>query len=705
MKIRRNKEKNKSTSKVRYNVISLFVYIIATILLIQLFNLQIVNGASYRETSNIRLTRESILKADRGNIMDSRGNILASVNTEYAIDLYKTLKEDSDLNRLILDLTNLLTANGDKYKDEFLIGINPIRFLLEEESSQIAWKKANNIPEEYNAEQVFDYFKNKYHIDTDNVEDARKIIAIRYEISYRGYSSTKSIRISDNVSLETVHQITEQNDKFPGVTISEDYYRTYPQGKTASHILGQIGKISESELEGKEDIYKNDDIIGKEGIEYVFEKYLKGTDGIKEIDMAVDGTITSEYVAEEAVAGANVILTIDSQLQRITEQALAENINKIADGGFSGQYDADAGAAVVINIKTGEVLAMASYPDYEPSKFVNGIDQDTWNYYTNGDTKPLENKAITTIASPGSTFKMVTAITGLETGAISTTETINDTGVYRKYNSHWNCWIYTDYHTGHGRLNVEDAIKQSCNYFFYEVGDRVGIDALSTYAYYLGLGHKTGVELKNESAGILSSRAISDAENRSWNPGDTISSAIGQSYNSFTPIQMAKYIATLVSGGQLKDITIVKSVVKSDGSEVPRSEWEAYVKERLGLEDENIEPGSFSEENVRSIMEGMRNVTSESGGTAYSIFKGFNISVGGKTGSAQTGIAGKTNAWFVGFAPFEDPEIAIAVFVRNGGHGSYIAEVARDIIAEYFGMNTERIYEDNSARPSVEMIN
>ena len=692
------REKN---DRIRFNIITILVYIIGIILLGQLFNLQIVHGEEYRQTSNIRLTRESILEADRGNIRDSSGTIIAGVESQYALVLYKTKATDEVLNNTILKIINLLSTNGDRYVDNFLINVNPYSFKLQEESSQKAWKKANNIDENATAEEAFNYFKDKYNITTDNIEDARKIMAIRYEISYNGYSSTKSIEISDNISRTSLLQIKEQNSDFPGVEIIEKSVRTYPLGSTASHIIGRIGQIESSELEGNEDLYDQNDIIGKAGIEYVFEKYLKGTDGIKQIDMDVNGAITDEYVAEEAVAGADVILTIDSKLQAVTEQALKNNVEKLASKADPGTTPADAGAAVVLNVKTGEVLAMASYPDYDPSAFINGIDTDTWNYYINNDTKPLENKAISAMYSPGSTFKMATALAGLETGAITTTERINDTGIYRKYNSSWRCWQSG----GHGRLNVSQAIQHSCNYFFYEVGDRVGIDNLAKYASYLGLGKKTGIELVGEISGVLASTQIAEQENRVWNPGETISAAIGQSYNTFTPLQMAKYVAMLANGGKNIDVTIVKSIVNADGSEVPRNEYESYVNERLGLTEDTTEDLQINQDNLNAILEGMRGVTSESGGTAYSTFKNFDIEVGGKTGSAQTGVEGKTNAWFVGFAPFDDPEIAIVVFVRNGQHGGDTAEVARDIIAQYFGMNINEVTEDVTALPTIQVIN
>lgn len=697
-----NQEKN---DRIRYNFVTILVYIIGIILLMQLFNLQIIHGAEYRETSNTRLTRESVLEADRGNISDSSGTVLAGVKSQYSVVLYKTSVNTETLNNTILSLINILTTNGDTYEDEFMININPFSFKLEEESSQKAWKKANNINEDFSAEEVFNYYKNKYEIKTDNIEDARKIIAIRYLISYKGYSNTKSLEIAENISEASLHQIKEQNENLSGVEIKENSIRTYPYGNLASHVLGRIGQIEENELKGNEDKYDQNDIIGKSGIESVFEKYLKGTNGVKQIDMNVDGTTTNEYISKEAVSGSNVVLTIDAKLQAVTEEALKNNINKIASGGFGKAYGADAGAAVVLNIKSGEVLAMASYPDYNPSDFINGINSSTWNYYINGNTKPLENKAISAMYSPGSTYKMATAIAGLETGAITPTEKINDTGVYKKYNSEWKCWIYSSYGYGHGRFNVSQAIQHSCNYFFYEVGDRIGIDTLAKYSYYLGLGHKTGVELTGEISGVLASTKIAEQEHRVWNPGETISAAIGQSYNTFTPLQMAKYVAMIANRGKKLDVTVVKSIINSDGSEVPRDEYEAYVNEKLAITEDDGEDLTFNPDNINAILEGMKGVTSESGGTAYSTFANFDIEVGGKTGSAQTGIEGHTNAWFVGFAPFDDPEIAVVVFVRNGEHGSYTAEVARDIMAQYFGMNVNQVTEDVSALPSTQIIN
>ena len=448
------------------------------------------------------------------------------------------------------------------------------------------------------------------------------------------------------------------------------------------------------------------DIIGKTGIEYVFEEYLRGKNGTKQIDMAVDGTITAEYISEEAVAGADVVLTIDSNLQKITEDALAANIQKIASGGFGKAYDAKAGSCVVMNVNTGEVLAMANYPNYTPSEFVGGISNENWAKYRDNEAKPLVDRAIQNSYSPGSTFKMITAIAGLESGVINLNTTINDVGQYRKYSDYQpKCWVYSDYGRGHGWLNVSGAIEKSCNYFFYETADRMGIDNLVKYAKYFGLGGKTGIELPGETAGVLSSKETKQKlyPNEVWGPGDTLQSAIGQLYNEFSPLQMARYISMLANGGHKIDVSIIKTIRKADGTEASRDEINQFVNAKLGLQEEESEDLQINQNYLNAILGGMKSVTTDTEGTAYVRFKDFNISVGGKTGSAEAP-NNQVHAWFVGFAPFENPEIAIVVMVENGGHGNYTAEVVRDIMAEYFGMNTQNVEENMSATPYTESI-
>jgi len=416
--------------------------------------------------------------------------------------------------------------------------------------------------------------------------------------------------------------------------------------------------------------------------------------------MAVDGTITDEYVSQEAIAGSDVILTIDANLQAVTEEALKNNIQKISSGGFGETYDTNSGAMVVMNVKTGEVLAMASYPTIDPNKFIGGISTQDWNAYRDDPGKPLINKAIAGEYPPGSIYKMVTAVAGLETETITTTTKINDVGQYKEVaNTSPACWLWNSKRRGHGWLNVSQAIQHSCNYFFYDVGNKIGIDTLEKYSRYFGLGNETGIELTEEKSGKLNHRV----EGETWYPGYTLSAAIGQKDNAFTPLQMAKYASILVNGGKKVNPTILKTIQNQDGTEVSKEEIEKYLNEKFGIVQDETENLNINSENLKAVLEGMRSVTSETGGTAYSVFKDFDIEVGGKTGSAQAG--DRTHGWFLGFAPFNDPEIAVVVVIDNGGHGSYTAEAAKEVIAQYFGMNANQVNEDVSAKPSVEIQN
>lgn len=692
---------NKRSINFRFNTMTVFTYIIGIILIIQLFNLQIIHGATYREQSNTRLTRESTLEAARGEILDRSGNILVSSSQRFNLELYKSKIDTNTLNNTILKMINVLEKYNISYTDNFPIKIEPFEFTISDESLQ-KWKKNYNIEEEMTAEQTFYKFRDKYKIENENIIEIRKIIAIRYAIIREGYSSTKSVTIAKDINREAVAEFSENADEFPGLSISVQPVRQYKEGTLASHILGYASKISDQEYQNQKEEYEPNDIIGKTGIEYLFEKYLKGKKGTKQIDMAVDGTITAEVVEDEAIAGSNVILTIDSKLQKMAEEALKANIEKIRNGGFGKNYDAKGGSAVVMNVKTGEVLAMASYPDYNPQSFAEGISNEEWQNYSNNKSYPLLNKTIQSAYEPGSIFKMVTAIAGLESNNITLAEKINDTGVYNKYGSGWNCWHYTDYHRGHGYLNVIGAIEKSCNFFFYETADRMGIDTLDKYAKYFGLGVKTGIELPGETAGILASKEYTQSINTSWNPGDTINAAIGQGYNKFTPLQMAKYTSMVANGGNKIDVSIIKSIQNPDETQVSREEIEEFINQKLGIENnEQNEEIILKSEYIEAVKQGMKSVTSGESGTAYVRFRNFDIEVGGKTGSAEAGKDENNNdivnAWFAAFAPYNDPEIAVVVMVENGGHGNYTAEAVRDIMAEYFGMNTQNVTENMQA--------
>lgn len=687
---------NLDKKNVRYNILSIVVYIIGIILIIQLFNLQIVHGEEYLETANSRLTRETTIKAARGNILDCNGNILAGNQIRYSLKIYKSKIDETNLNESILNTINILEANGDSYNDDFPININPITFKYQNQDSINKWIAENDLQEVTTAEEILKYYIKKYNLQEYSLEDARKIIGIRYGIEKNGYSSMRGYEISSNISEKSVAQFEEMNNNFPGIAIDYRPIRKYYYGSLASHTLGYVGKIDNDEYKNNEG-YDLDDYIGKTGIEYVCEKYLKGTDGIKQTDMSIDGATTGEYITKEAIAGSDVYLTIDAKVQQAAEQSLKTNIEKINTGGFGEVRKVDSGCAVVLNVKTGEVIALVSYPDFEPQLFVDGISTEKWNEYTQEGKSALLNRTIQSAYAPGSIFKMVPAIAGLETNKITKDELINCTGIYSG-GHHPRCWYYTTYGRGHGYLTVSQAIQKSCNCYFYEVGTRIGIETIEEYARYFGLGQKTNIELPGEISGTLAGKTLYDELGETWYYGNTLSAVIGQAENNFTPLQMARYIAMLTNGGKQVDITIIKDIVNNNGEQIDKGEVERYINNKLGIENTNKEDLSLHQENLETVLEGMQSVTEE-GGTAYSIFRDFDIQIGGKTGSAEAG--NKTNAWFVGFAPYEAPEIAVVVFVENGSHGYYTAEVTKEIMEAYFGLNDE-IDENKTVEPYIE---
>ena len=452
--------------------------------------------------------------------------------------------------------------------------------------------------------------------------------------------------------------------------------------------------------------------------------------------MDVNGTITGEYTTQEAIGGSDIVLTIDANLQRVTEESLANCINGIRTGAYGQAYNAKGGACVAMDVNTGEILSMASNPDYTPGSLYNGLTQAETDDYNNRNV--WLNKAIQGTYSPGSTFKMVTALAGLQKGSITPTERMNDTGVYwtEGIDGPRDCWIYDSYGYGHGPVNVVSALAKSCNFFFYETGRRVGIDTLSQYAYHFGLGKKTGVELYGETKGQVATR---DSE-AGWGVGHTVSAAIGQSNNDFTKDGVTsidvkfkdstvtfdgndtegkfKTLLEKISSSNNKtsdfvgknlDVTIIKDVMNSDGTNESKEEIENFVNKELNLtETSSVDDGlEISPENFAVVKEGMRSVTEGEGGTARSVFTDFGVTVGGKTGSVETGTkeGSDVHAWFVGFAPYENPQIAVVVVVENGAHGFYTADVVKAVMQEYFGTNRTQINENMSINTENEYFN
>ena len=701
--------RNNSRNDIRILILNLCIILGGLILIIQLFNLQIVQGESYRLKVQNRVLRQVTVNAPRGEILDRHGDILATNRDGYNVLLYKQDLTTEERNDFILRLVNLLINREVVYRDTFpiLIEENNLVFTFDDKAEEEKWKRRYKFDEKSTPEEILNKYREKYKLENYSIADSRKIIGIRYELDRVGYSAFKPYEVATDVNKEVVAELEERIYEFPGVKVEIQPIRTYPNGNMLSHTLGYISKItSEKYEELKNEGYSNTDNIGRSGIESIMERFLRGKNSLKNIEIDASGKYSEGQAIDNLEAGAQVYLTIDSALQKVAEESLKNTINDIATGKYpDGSAEAKSGLVIAIDVKNGEILAMASYPDYDPNLFVKGISNENWKKL-NDETKPMFNRNIMGLYSPGSIYKMVVAIAALEEKAITPNTIIVDEGVYKKYKSPQpKCWIWSSGRT-HGAINVSDAIKTSCNYFFYTVGESIGIDKIEEYSRKFGFGQKTGIELAGEKEGIVASRAyVEKKENRKWKVGETLSASIGQSYHSFTPIQIARYAAILANGGKQVNPRIIKNVITSDGTILDRNEIDMYVSSELGIDyekDTKLKELEISKETLDAVFSVMESVTGDAGGTAYNTFKDFPVKVAGKTGSVQVSGTNADNAWFIGFAPYDEPEIAICALVENGVHGTYTASIVEEILREYFGLkeaykniDTNAIVNDN----------
>ena len=652
--------------------------------------MQVINGASYREKSQKRMLRNEVIEAPRGEITDRNGVILATSKLSYNVELYRVSTDVDKFNKSIYDTIKILEQNGDNIITSFPVNEDYTDLYFKSEEEFDSWKKDCNLNKDYTYSDVINYYVEKFSLSKylNEKKMQLKIMAIKYEGNIYGYSLFKSVTIAKNISDKSVAMLEEASATLYGVKTKSTPMRYYPNFTLASHIIGYSSKIASDEYTKlKDEGYLVNSNIGKVGIEKIFEKYLRGTNGKKVSETDSEGNVSNQTITEEAITGDTIKLTIDYRLQDTAEKALKDTIDGIRDGSlvtFSDEkFEANAGAVVALDVNTGEVLALASYPTYDINDFVNGISYAKWKELNENSLNPMFNRAISGTYSPGSTYKMLVAICGLMTGNITTSELITDNGVY-PYGHKPTCWIYNTYGRTHGSINVSGAIKVSCNCYFYEVGRRVGIKEIINYSKMFGLGIKTGIELDSEALGKVAGDNMSE-----WYLGDTLSASIGQSYNSYTPIQMANYISTIANGGKLNKVSIIKQITSSkSGENYLQSEIDEYSSGITGVkfESKNL---NINKEYINAIKEGMRSVTSETGGTGYSIFKNTGIDLAGKTGTSQVS-QGSNNAIFVGFAPYDNPQIAVVAVVEHGGEGTYSANVVKPILEEYFKIYNEQ---------------
>lgn len=655
-----------------------YALVIALVLLAigRLFYLQIVVGANYREISDSRLARNIPIKAPRGEILDRYGRAMVTNRVGHTVALAKINDDKEALNQVILNMANLFTERGLSYKDTLPVSAGaPFTFVFAGETDEQrqaaaqAFFKGKSYEDSTTATEVIEKYKKKYNISEKfSPEEARVIAGIRYEMENRNFSSTNPYIFGNDVDIETITKIKEARDDFFCVTVYSEPIREYTMGTMAAHILGRVGIINQEEYATlKDEGYGMNDYLGKQGIEKAFETYLRGVDGANSIERKIKEGETEVVYAKEPVPGNSVMLTLDMDLQWVAEHSLEKTIREIAaTSSYGNGQDADAGAVVALDLNTGETLAIASYPTYDPANF-----NKNFNVLNANPARPMINRALTGTYEPGSTFKLCTALAALETGKTTPSEFMQTTGVYNYLGHDFMCHIYRSSGATHGLINISQAIQHSCNYFFYEMGSRMGIEPIETYARKLGFGDYTGIELAGEEEkGQVAGPELRKKSGREWYPGDALQAAIGQSDNLFTPIQMANYIATLANGGTNYELRLLKAV-KSNTEDAVLEATVPKIKNKIEIKPENL----------KAVLAGMQLVTSE--GTASGAFSGFPVKTGGKTGSAQVS-NGSSNGIYVGFAPFDNPQIAVAVVIEHGGSGSRAAYIARDIFQEYF---------------------
>lgn len=649
-------------------VIALLVFFGAFLLLFAavLYDAQILHGGENRAKSISSNAASETVTASRGIITDRNGKVLVSNRLAYTLVFDRSgFDDDAALNAAILRLVQLCEETGTGWNDTLPIGRvgNFLRYSNARSETFDKFIEKNDLTSGASGRQLLSELRELYHVDESLSErEARLIVGVRYELHSRD-----SYTFAEDVSTEVLSLITD--GRYEGVTIRTASARVYNTA-LAAHILGTIGPIWQEEWSSNEDTgyvgyadkgYSMNDLVGKDGVEKAFESYLRGTDGRRLITTDETGKITGELYTREPQPGGTVALTLDIDLQADVEAALAETI--------SGMIDKDSnergGAAAVVSVGTGEVLALASYPTYDLSTFNEDYDE-----LVNDQRLPMFNRATQGIYAPGSTFKMVTAVAALESGIITPSSIIQDRGIYTYYKDPQPmCWIYSQTGSTHGRINVSQAITDSCNYFFYEVGRLTGIRTLDSYASQFGLGQSTGIEI-GDSSGVLASPEWAESHDQEWTDGQTITAAIGQSYNLFTPLQLANYVATLVGGGDHYQAHLLKNVKAYDNSRL------------LYMYDDNpINTVEMSDTTLNAVTRGMHELT-VSGSVAYA-FENCVVSAGAKTGSAQVG-TDIANGVFVAYAPYEKPEIAVAIVIEKGGSGAALANTAVEIINSWF---------------------
>lgn len=713
----------KEMQNARLHLLALFLGIILLCYLGILYNTQIVHHADYAARSVHSIPREEKVEASRGIITDRNGQVLVSNRSTYDLTFdLSLLSAEDDVNEAVLRLVRLcqdqqvswtdnlpisqqapfvytLDAMDNIQKGRFLTYLQSLKTprealgayllrhpdLVEPEESSEDTNESEEVTPSFSDQaaamvkrlkgssltsdlllsagitpvQLMDTMRKELDIPSDySQSDARLTLGVRYELALRKLGNYDAYVLAQDIDITFISILSDGN--YAGATVTNSSVREY-QTDCAAHILGYLTKIEDYTAELKEQDYNMDDWIGRDGVELAFEQYLKGTDGYRVVSSNTEGKITGEYYSKEPEPGDIVELTIDIDFQQQVESILAETVERMN----ARDHDEERGAgAAVIRVGTGEVLALASYPTYDLTTFR----QNTQNYNAllEDPANPLFNRATQGTYAPGSTLKPFTAVAALEGGYVTLKERIRDTGWWSYPNDPTGTGFWCWYHAGHGPLNVTQAITNSCNYFFGEMGYRMGMDGLREWLVKFGLGEKTGIEI-NESAGLLPENPPGQ-DQAPW-------AGYGQSTQSYSPLQLANYVATLVSGGKHCQAHLLKAAKAYDNSSVTA----------VG-NTEPINTVPISDASLQAAKQGMHGLVH---GTLWPYFSSCVVDAGAKTGTAQVFSNQKNNGVFVCFAPYDEPEIAVAIAIERGEAGANLATTAVGILNAYFTADEE----------------
>ena len=680
-----------------------------------LYYLQIVRGEEYRSAATVKIVELETVEAARGELLDRYGRTLVGNRATYEIVLETSrMGKEPERNAILLELIAIYRENGLTWADTLPISQeapftytseNPLvytdsegklRFhylgaLLaelplgsailpdrwEEEDLEEAGSLAGLGPG-LTAEEVIAGLRQYFLIDEGLSDaDARALIGVLYEVNLRSTElRTSEYIFAQDVNIDAISAIKERG--LTGVTVRATTVRQY-NTTAAAHLLGRVGAIQNWEAyEGKG--YNMNDTVGIDGVEHAFEDYLRGESGTLVQELNISGKVVSESwrvdpatgESQEPQPGDHVMLTLDLRLQEKVEQVLADTIEGLED------EDTEGGAMVVQSVNDGGILAMASYPTYDLSTVYSS--NEAYQAAAEDPRKPFTNRATGEIYSPGSTFKPLVAIAALEEGLVTPTEEIRDTGRlqlpeeehYPYGDWHPQCWYYRQYGGLHGLENLAEALRDSCNIYFYTIGHRLGIEKIDQYAAAFGLGQTTGLELPEEE-GRVAGPETSEELGMEWYGGNLLNAAIGQDNTMVTPLQLTNYISTLVNGGNHYATHLLKTVKTSDFSGTVYE----YEPELLGSLD--LDPA-----NVEAVKQGMWLVANDPESSSSAYFRDLPVEVGAKTGSAQVSSEVEADALFVCFAPYDDPQIAISMVVEQGASGSNLAQAVAQVVDYYF---------------------